>query len=322
VSLKKVFFAAAVSIAAVSVNVPAQEVLPVNSGRGYLERPLAIAERSNLYCAGYVQSAPINTSMQLVGGLEEQEQYIYAQNNFVYINAASGNPLVVGDTLAVVRPRGKASSKFSKKDNLGFFVQEVGAVEVVRVKPGHAIARIKTSCDNFLLGDVVLPIPERTSPLFKNRAALDRFRDASGKAVGRLFMSRDGAEMITRDNVVYVDLGAEDNVKVGDYLTVFRPLGGGNLLMPNESETTSASSYGNESDQYRGGQFSNQSSRRSENKAGGSPVSQKKAKSNRPDALRKVVGELVVINVKERTATAVVVRTGQEIHTGDWVEVQ
>jgi len=35
-----------------------------------------------------------------------------------------------------------------------------------------------------------------------------------------------------------------------------------------------------------------------------------------------VVGELVILNVKERTATAVVVRTGQEIHTGDWVQVQ
>ena len=38
--------------------------------------------------------------------------------------------------------------------------------------------------------------------------------------------------------------------------------------------------------------------------------------------IRKVVGELMIINVKERTATAVITRTAQEIHTGDWVEVQ
>ena len=34
------------------------------------------------------------------------------------------------------------------------------------------------------------------------------------------------------------------------------------------------------------------------------------------------VGEIVILNVKEKTATAVITRTAQEIHTGDWVEVQ
>ena len=48
--------------------------------------------------------------------------------------------------------------------------------------------------------------------------------------MGRLFMARDSHEMITRDQIVYVDLGAEDNVKAGDFLTIFRPLGDGNIL--------------------------------------------------------------------------------------------
>ena len=45
------------------------------------------------------------------------------------------------------------------------------------------------------------------------------------------------------------------------------------------------------------------------------------AKAGRPD-LRKVVGEAVVLSVKEKTATIVITRTGQEIHPGDWVEIQ
>ena len=40
------------------------------------------------------------------------------------------------------------------------------------------------------------------------------------------------------------------------------------------------------------------------------------------DTLRKIVGEVVILNVKERTATAVITRTAQEIHTGDYVELQ
>jgi hypothetical protein len=37
---------------------------------------------------------------------------------------------------------------------------------------------------------------------------------------------------------------------------------------------------------------------------------------------RKVVGELVVIDVQTRTATAIITRIAGEVHTGDWVEIQ
>jgi len=321
VSLRKIFIAsvfASLGFAATE-NALSQAV---NAGGTYTQRPIPVVERNNLYCAGYVQNSPMNTAMQLVGGLEEQEQYVYSQNNFVYLSLPASGRLNVGDLMSVVRPRGKVKSKWSKKGKLGYYVQEVGAVEIVRVKADHAVARIKTSCDNFLLGDIVQPIPSRVSPLFQERPALDRFADASGKNVGRLIMARDSKEVIAREDIVYIDLGAEDNVQVGDYVTVFRSLGKGGLMMPNESEHTLASSYGYNSDEYKGDKFSNQAPRREGDNAGGRPISQKEAKSGRPSNLRKVVGELVVINVKERTATAVVVRTGQEIHTGDWVEIQ
>ncbi len=290
--------------------------------KNLLQRPMSVAERNNLYCAGYVQTSPIDPSIEIVGGHDEQDHYMYAQNNVVYLNAGANKGVKQGDILSVFRPRGKVSSKFSKKGNLGFYVQEVGALEVIRVKDETAIAKVKTSCDNFLLGDLVQPWQERNSPMFRERPPLDRFADPSGKAVGRLFMARDGVEMVTRDNIVYVDLGSEDNLKAGDILTVFRPLGKGNLFTPADSDTVSASNNGFESTTYKGGTFSNQAPRRTGDQAGGRTESQKDAKERRAKDLRKVVGELVVLNVKERTATAVVVRTGNEIHTGDYVEVQ
>jgi hypothetical protein len=45
-------------------------------------------------------------------------------------------------------------------------------------------------------------------------------------------------------------------------------------------------------------------------------------KKRRPDDLRKVVGEMVILNVQQRTATAIITRTAQEVHTGDHVELQ
>ena len=282
---------------------------------------LPVAGANNLYCAGYVQNAKVDTSRKIVGAENEQEQNVYSQGNNVYISLGENRNVQVGDMFSVIRPRGQVNTRWTKKDDLGFYVQEVGALEVVRVKNEVAVAKVTTSCDNLLLGDLIQPIPSRTSPMYMQRPALDVFADPTGKAKGRIFMARDAQELLGREQIVYIDLGAEDNVSIGDYLTVYRPLGRGNLFENDEKENMSARNEGFQSDEYRGGKFSNQSPRKRKGDATGRVETNVDAKENRPN-LRKVVGELVILNVREKTATAMIVRTAQEIHTGDWVELQ
>ena len=285
-------------------------------------RETPVATGNNLYCAGFVESNTVDTSNKIVGAQNEQEKFTYSQGDNVYINLGANRGAKVGDKFAVVRPRGRVETRWSKKRNLGFYVQEVGNVEIVRVKNDVSVARVIYSCDNFLLGDLLQPMAARTSPTFTQRPALDVFGESSGKASGRIFMARDGQELLGREQIVYIDLGAEDNVKVGDYLTIYRPLGEGNLFKKSAGETVSARDEGFQSDQYRGGKFSNQAPRKSGERAEGRVVTTREAKRGRPAGLRKVVGELVILNVKGKTATAIITRTAQEIHTGDNVELQ
>ena len=112
------------------------------------------------------------------------------------------------------------------------------------------------------------------------------------------------------------------HVQVGDRLTIFRRLGKGNIFDHVQDESVAARSEGYQSDKYRGGRFSNQAARKSGEQARGRVVTTEEAREDRPGDLRKVVGEMVILNVKERTATGVITRTAQEIHPGDWVEVQ
>ncbi len=286
------------------------------------KRAFDVAGANNLYCAGFIQTNAINTSNKIVGAKDETDHFNYSQNDFLYINMGQNKGVHVGDVFAVVRPRATVKSKWSRKTDLGFYVQEVGAVEIVKVNAEVSVARVKTSCSSFLLGDLVQPVEKRTSPVYAQRPALDIFGAPSGKAEGRILMSRDGAEYLTRDYIAYVDLGADDHVSVGDRLTIFRPLGKGNLFLDPDRESVSARDYGFESDKYKGGKFSNQAARKSGDKAEGQEVRTRDAKKDRPANLRKVVGEAVVLNVKEKTATVVITRTATEIHTGDWVEIQ
>ena len=291
-------------------------------------RKLPIATGNNLYCAGYIQTAGMSTENHIVGANDEADRHLYAQNDFLYINMGRNKGVKVGDMFSVVRPRGTVKSPWTHKSDLGYYVQEVGAVEVVEVKNQVAVAKVKTSCDNFLLGDLVQPVEKRVPPMFEQRPALDLFQNPSGKAQGRVIMARDGVEMIAKEFIVYVDLGADDNVKVGDHVTLFRNLGDGNVVRGYDKESVSSRDYGYQSLMYKGGKFSNQSARKSGEHAGGKEVTSKKATSERPaftetwSSLRKVLGEAVVLNVKERTATVVITRNAQEIHPGDGVELQ
>lgn len=285
-------------------------------------KQMPVAGSNNLLCAGFIQQAEVDTSRKIIGADLEKEKNIYAQGDYIYLSKGSGDNVKVGDMFSVIRPRGRVESRWTKKRNLGFYVQEVGALEVVRVRNDVAVAMIKNSCDNVLLGDLFVPMPQRTSPVFQQRPPLDLFSTSSGKSSGKIVMARDLQELLGPEQIVYIDLGREDNVRVGDYLTIFRPLGTGSILddLPGESVSARDESY--QSNEYRGGKFSNQAARKKGGEADGRVVTSKEAKRNRPGNLRKVVGEMIILNVRERTATAMIVRTAGEIHTGDDVEVQ
>lgn len=281
----------------------------------------SVAAGNNLYCAGYIQTAAISDANTIVGSVDEADKYNFSQNDLMYINMGSNKGVNVGDLFAVVRPRATVRTKWSPKDDLGFYVQELGALEVVNVKAEVSVARVKASCDNFLLGDLLQLVEKRTSPIFE-QGRLNIFADPTGKATGRILMSRDGAEVLSRDFIAYVDLGADNNVKVGDRVTIFRPLGKGNLFKKPETEDVTARDYGFESEIYKGGKFSNGAARKTGAHAGGHEVTTAEAKSGRAKGLRKITGEAVILNVKEKTATVVITRTASEIHPGDYVELQ
>jgi hypothetical protein len=289
----------------------------------------AVAGHSDLYCAGFIQYAPAPINPEIVGGEQEQEQRTYAEGDYVFINAGSQQGIHVGQEFAIVRPRGQMTSKFTTKRGwLGVYMQEMGRLQVVNVKDRVSVALITNSCEIVLLGDLLRQVNNRVAPVERAEVTLDRFADPSGKQRGRIVMAREQREMLTRNHVVYIDLGAEDNVKAGDFLTIYRPAGTGNLMRVENEEIALSRSAGYESERYRGGQFSSQSQRTKDYSGAPGifykeePVTTHEIKRHRPPVPRKVVGEMVILNVQTRTATAIITRVTQEIHTGDFVELQ
>ena len=305
---------------------PTPQVVMPGSGQ-----PLRVAGKSSLYCAGYIRYQRLRDMPEIVGAEEEQEQRTYADGDIVYLNAGSQQGIKEGQNFQIIRPRGDVKGVHKqKKGFLGTYIQEIGQLQVFKVHENTSAAHITFTCDAALLGDLLAPVPDRESPLQRAEENLDRFADPTGKQNGILMMAKDSREMVTRNDIVYIDLGSEDQIKRGDYLTIYRPLGTGNVTRVDNEESARNRATGFQSDRYRGGGFSTQASRAKDSTAFRDtegryryrPITSREVKRHRPLMPRKIVGELVIIDVQTRTATAIITRVASEVHTGDWVEIQ
>lgn len=290
------------------------------------KRPNLATTKRNLYCAGFIQFAPAPRYLEVVGAEQEQEQLVYGEADYLYINQGSADGMKVGNRYTVVRPRGQFKSKFSKKNGfLGTYFQEIGFVRVIVVKEKVSVVLVEAACEEIIFGDLLRAFEERKAPALSPEAPLDRFADPTGKQNGRIVLARDNKELLSKDNIVFIDLGDEDGVKPGDYLTIYRPLGKGKITGFRDDNVTISSNRGYESDVFKGGPFSTTSPRvKDTNNSGiyGPTTSIPDVEKRRPKMPRKIVGELVILSVQQRTATAVITRTAQEVHTGDYVEVK
>jgi hypothetical protein len=264
---------------------------------------------------------------EIVGALEEHEQRRYADGDVVYINAGSKLGIQEGQTFQIIRPRGDLKGVHREKHGfLGTYIQEIGQLRVFKVRENTSAAQITFTCDEALLGDLVAPVPDRVSPLERSAGILDVFADPSGKQTGRLMMAKDNREMVTRNEIVYIDLGSEDQVKTGDYLTIYRPLGTGNINHRDGAEMGPNRDSGFSSKSYSGGGIGSMANRAKDKNGDGrysdKPITSREVKQHRPLMPRKIVGEMVIIDVQTRTATAIITRVAGEVHTGDWVEIQ
>lgn len=296
-----------------------------------VEQPIRIAGQSTLCCSGYIRHQRLPKAPEIVGAEQEQSQRNFATGEVVYVNSGSQQGLKEGQEFQIVRPRGDVKGVYTeKKGFLGTYVQEVGQLQLFKVREATSVGQITFSCDMVMLGDLLLPLPNRVSPTQRAETTLDRFADPSGKQIGRLMMARDGREMVTRRDVVFIDLGSEDNINAGDYLTIFRPLGTGDLHGVTNEESARGRATGFQSDTYRGGGFSIEAQRakdstafvNSEGRYRYRPITTREIERHRPPMPRKIVGEMVVLDVQARTATAIITRVAAEVHTGDWVEIQ
>ncbi|MFI5092106.1 MAG: hypothetical protein ACHQIK_01565 [Candidatus Acidiferrales bacterium] len=255
---------------------------------------------ATVYCSGFVTDQKVPDGTWLVSGEQSNSKITFARGDYVYINRGQDKGVRVGDRYSVVRAEGDpAQVEWFKWQNklmkaMGTHYLDAGELRVVNVGPKVATAEVTLSCDYMQRGDIVLPFQERPEPTLKDFGNFDHFAPVSGKPVAMIVQSKDYQQSAGRGSTVYVNLGTEKGVKVGDYFRVFRYQG-------------SLAEFAPQTKGYQDRLYG----------FGSSPT-----RYNWNDLPREVLGEGVVINVSRNSSTVLITYSTIDMYAGDYVELE
>lgn len=287
--------------------------------------PASVVSGDRVYCGGFVSDAPVTGDIRVVRTFNTNSQEFLVNGDRAFMNKGKADGVQVGDVYQAIRPRGAFYHPFKNRkvsfpsfarrgSLLGYFSEEVGFVRVISVQDNTAIVEVSEACTEVRLGDALVKYEKPQLPEAKQFAPLDPLAVSSGKTSGQIVLARNAREELTVSDVVVLDIGQKAGLKVGDYLTIYRPQGGGLVNKYYEDEVALKKNEIS-SDAYRGSDYS----------IVHPSIQREKLEKKYPPKLfpHTVVGEVVVTRVEGNTATAVITRTLRgEAYVGDMVELQ
>jgi LysM domain len=270
---------------------------PSAGGRSAADSPTAarhLVYDQEVRCTGFIAEDSKRGDLFIAEG-EEQKFQRLTEGSIVYLNHGKDDPrMQPGAEFSIVEREGKVLHPMSDKSE-GFYYNRRGGVKILRVLPETAVATITYACDEIRVGNELQvyeapSIPERPVPRF------DRMRfERNGKATGVVIHTKDTVDDVGTGHMVDIDLGQEDGLAPGDFLTAFEPVG--RTRRPHQSDYH----YKFDGEVFYGTDL------HYDNDGKEYPA--------------KPVGQMIVVRTGSHTATAKIIYAVIEMHVGTIVEV-
>jgi hypothetical protein len=264
------------------------------------------------YCAGFINKDTLPNANYVIGSLDSPNTSKFVLGDAIYL---AGSGYATGQQFTVVRELKNSNEDpaFSGQRKLlratGQPYAELGRIKIVDTRSHSAIARVEYSCEPMVPGDTLIPFAEKTHVTLRESGRLDRFQPANGKATGRVVLARDFDTFLGMGSKVYVNVGANQGVKVGDYFRAVRP-----YWMDRDDEVDSISLSASVVEDTQKNPPSLEPAIFGKNGKG--PV------IHMTDYPRRAVGEMVVLSVTPTSSTAMVIFALEDLHLGDFAQME
>jgi hypothetical protein len=264
---------------------------------------------ADLYCAGFVRkSEPKNG--YVTGGTESPFNTNYANGDAIYLH---GKGYEAGQRYTIIRELKDPNryelfpGQFAAMKAAGHTYEELARVRIIDTRSRMAIARVEFSCDSVAPGDLVIPFEEKTLVNFHPPFRFDRFAPANGQVSGRILLAKDFDSELGTGGTVYVNIGANQGLKVGDFLRAER------LASTVSHDAVDSLSF--KADSYEMTQNEPPVINPAMLDRSHGPV------IHTDDMPRRGVGEIVIMGTTPTTATGMIVFSLEPVHVGDAVEL-
>ncbi|HKB80280.1 MAG TPA: LysM peptidoglycan-binding domain-containing protein [Thermoanaerobaculia bacterium] len=194
--------------------------------------PVPLATDADIYCFGYIGSSTEPMPNKISSWEDAEVHYEQgapsqilpgSEGDLAFIDGGSATGLNAGDTYLLVVP-GPLARNPATQEVIGREYHYVGQVKVLCTEATRSRALITQSCDEVPLGARLKPLPQIPIPLARI-PSLPAFCDpASGKKNGLIVSAQGGDWMrdLGEGQLVHVNLGRDDQVQPGDFLTIYR----------------------------------------------------------------------------------------------------
>jgi hypothetical protein len=187
--------------------------------------PIPIGVEADVYCSGYLGETSEDFSGAIVSAEKEKNQTFFMKGDIVYLDIGAADGVEAGAELTLVRPRHAVNRWGSVSELVGRVYETPGRVRVLCAQERSSIAEISYSCTDAQIGDFVIPFEPVPVPLVRRTQVVTICDVPNGKVTGHIVETRDRVIPVGTDTTVFLDLGEEDGLSPGDFLTVYRPSG-------------------------------------------------------------------------------------------------
>lgn len=265
---------------------------------------------ADLYCSGFLSPRILPNANFVAGGLQTPTTTKFVNGDMIYL---AGGGYQTGQEYTIVRELQDVNEyqifggQRAMLKASGQPYGEEARVRIVDTRSRMAIAQIEFACDPVNPGDFAIPFVEKQAVAFHPQIRFDRFLPRNSQTSGRILMAKDFDSQLGTGLKVYLNVGSNQGVKVGDYFRAVRSYTA-DLNDPVDSLSFKAST---------------------------SEDTQKKPPSIEPnffnktsgpkihvaDLPRRSVGEVVIIGTTPTTSTGMIVFALEDVHLGDGVEL-
>ena len=254
-----------------------------------------LADEFDIRCSGFIAPREERPDYFISNQVEEAKLGL-TEGDILYLNRGKSNGHVEpGTEYSAIEREGEVRHPITHKF-LGYYYRRLGTVKVLAAQETTAIATISMACDEIRTGQALVPLlvtvlPAKMAPPFDQLTVVPPDKDT-----GYIVHVKDNQERASQGQIVDIDMGYEDGLKPGDFLTVFLP------SEPFDKLPRIKYNY-----QMNNRRFQN-------------PKIWKDDNNNLPPV--KVIGQLVVLFAEKNTATVKILNAIREIEIGDSIVPQ